>query len=243
MKTVGEISKISSVSVRTLRYYDKKGLLRPAEITESGYRLYDDESLKSLRTILIFKELGFTLEEIKTVMHSERNDIDALIKEQLKMLKAKRKRLDAVIELAEKICENGDDIMDFSAFDEKEETLYREEAKQKWGKTKAYGEYAEKAENRSEAEEGLISEGLMIIFREFGEMRDRNADCEEVKKQVVRLKAFISDNFYECTDEILSSLGQMYSGDERFRENIDRFSSPGTADFVSRAIETYVNEK
>ena len=65
MKTVKEVSELTGVSIRTLHYYDSIGLLRPTEITESGYRLYDDTALERLQQILLFRELQFPLKEIK----------------------------------------------------------------------------------------------------------------------------------------------------------------------------------
>ena len=65
MKTVKEVSKLTGVSIRTLHYYDTIGLLKPADMTEAGYRLYDDAALERLQTILLFRELQFPLMEIK----------------------------------------------------------------------------------------------------------------------------------------------------------------------------------
>lgn len=74
MKTVNEVSKLTGVSIRTLQYYDKIGLLKPAEYTESGYRLYDDAALERLQQILLFRELEFPLKDIKDIV--TRSDFD-----------------------------------------------------------------------------------------------------------------------------------------------------------------------
>ena len=68
MMTVNEVSKLSGVSIRTLHYYDTIGLLRPTEVTDAGYRLYDDAALERLQQILLFRELEFPLKEIKEMM-------------------------------------------------------------------------------------------------------------------------------------------------------------------------------
>ena len=68
MKTVKEVSNITKVSVRTLHYYDEIGLLQPAKISDSGYRLYDDENLQTLQQILFFKELNFSLKDPETIL-------------------------------------------------------------------------------------------------------------------------------------------------------------------------------
>ena len=74
MKTVNEVSKLTGVSIRTLQYYDKIGLLKPAEYTESGYRLYDDAALERLQQSLLFRELEFPLKDIKDIV--TRSDFD-----------------------------------------------------------------------------------------------------------------------------------------------------------------------
>lgn len=68
MMTVNEVSKLAGVSIRTLQYYDSIGLLKPAEYTESGYRLYDDAAMERLQQILLFRELEFPLKEIKEIV-------------------------------------------------------------------------------------------------------------------------------------------------------------------------------
>ena len=80
MMTVNEVSKLTGVSIRTLQYYDNIGLLKPAEYTESGYRLYDDTALETLQQILLFRELEFPLKEIKTIIGS--SDFDKNSKRQ-----------------------------------------------------------------------------------------------------------------------------------------------------------------
>ena len=70
MKTVKEVSKISGVSVRTLHYYDSIGLLKPTKITDAGYRLYDDEAMERLQSILLYKHLEFSLKEIKMIIEN-----------------------------------------------------------------------------------------------------------------------------------------------------------------------------
>ena len=69
MKTVKEVSNLAGVSVRTLHYYDTIGLLKPTEVTGAGYRLYDDTALERLQAILLFRELEFSLKEIKSIMN------------------------------------------------------------------------------------------------------------------------------------------------------------------------------
>ncbi|ARC83408.1 merR regulatory family protein [Clostridium argentinense CDC 2741] len=116
MRTVKQVSDLTGISVRTLHYYDEIGLLKPSKITEAGYRLYDDEALKTLQQILFFKELDIPLKEIKDIMTSPYFDKMQALKNQKKLLILKRKRLNGLIELINKTLK-GESTMNFKEFD------------------------------------------------------------------------------------------------------------------------------
>ncbi|MGN0535583.1 MAG: MerR family transcriptional regulator, partial [Eubacterium sp.] len=97
MKTVKEISRLTGVSVRTLHYYDEIDLLKPTQITDAGYRLYDDTALERLHSILLFRELQFPLKEIKAILDSPDFDTKTALNEQIELLELQKKRLDKII--------------------------------------------------------------------------------------------------------------------------------------------------
>ncbi len=117
---------------------------------------------------------------------------------------------------------------------------YESEAKGKWEQTDAYKEHAEKTKEYSKDKWQSVTAGLDSIFSEFSECMQSGAapDSVEAKALVKKLQKYITDNFYTCTNEILSGLGKMYVCDERFKQNIDKHS-PCTAEFVSKAIIEY----
>lgn len=119
MKTVKQVSELSGISVRTLQYYHEIGLLELTKLTDSGYRLYDDGALETLQQILFFKELDFSLKEIKGIIEDPAYDKTAAYRQQKQLLEAKRKRLDKMICLLEKL-EQGERCMSFAEFDTKE---------------------------------------------------------------------------------------------------------------------------
>ena len=96
--TTGQFAQKAAVSVRTLRYYDKVGLLLPSLHTEAGYRLYSDEDLLSLQQILALKFLGFSLEEIKVCLQTGPVQLQEALASQKAMMKEKRSQLDAIIQ-------------------------------------------------------------------------------------------------------------------------------------------------
>lgn len=116
MKTVKQVSDLTGISVRMLHYYDKIGLLKPSNFTDSGYRLYDDEALKTLQQILFFKELDIPLKEVKEIMVSANFDKMQSLKSHEKLLILKRNRLNGLIELVNKTLK-GETIMSFEEFD------------------------------------------------------------------------------------------------------------------------------
>ena len=237
MKTVHEVSGLAGVSIRTLQYYDRIGLLRPAERTESGYRLYDDTDLEKLQQILLFRELEFPLKAIKRIMDNPDFDRSRALEQQIALLTLKKEHLENLIELARGIKETGENTMDFSAFDTQKIEEYAAQAKASWGDTPEYGEYEQKAKGRSPEEEKDLAIRLMDIFREFGEAKEKEPSSLEVQELVRKLQDFISRNYYTCSDEVLSGLGRMYAGGGEFTANIDKAAGTGTADFVNHAIQ------
>ena len=99
MKTVKDVSKITGVSIRTLRYYDEIGLLNPTELTEAGYRLYDNKALEKLQEIMFFRELDIPLIDIKKIMENPNYDKEQALLTQKNLLEQKRNRLNGIIEL------------------------------------------------------------------------------------------------------------------------------------------------
>lgn len=237
MKTVHEVSRISGVSVRTLHHYDSIGLLKPAGVTDAGYRLYDEASLKRLQTILMYRELGFSLSDIKNILDSPAFDLKMALRDHIEMLRMERAHIDGLIEQAEKMMKGKD--AGFTAFDRSGMNKYAQEVKERWGTTDAYRESLEKENGRTENEEKLIGEGMMDLFRNFGSLKELAPDSAEAQAAVQALKDYITANYYKCTNEILSGLGQMYVGDERFLNNIDATGGEGTAAFTAAAIGAY----
>lgn len=242
MMTVNEVSKLAGVSIRTLQYYDKFGLLHPAEYTESGYRLYDDTALEKLQQILLFRELEFPLKDIKAIMDHPNFDRSKALEQQITLLTLKKEHLENLIDLARGIKAIGVNKMDFTAFDTRKIDEYAEQAKLSWGNTPEYREFEEKSRDRTAQETQIISTQMMGIFTEFGTMLELAPDSKKVQAQVKKLQNFITENFYNCSDKILYSLGSMYAGGGDFTENIDKAGGKGTAEFVFKAIQVFCKE-
>lgn len=239
MMTVHEVSRLTGVSIRTLQYYDKIGLLKPSAYTESGYRLYDDTALERMQQILLFRELEFSLKEISEMIDAPDFDKNKALDQQIELLLMKKEHLEHLITFARGLKLTGVNTMDFSAFDKKKIDEYSRRAKEQWGKTAAYQEYEEKASKQTDGQKKDITNNFMMIFAEFGQMKDQDPASDEVQTQVRKLQDFITEHYYTCTKEILSGLGKMYACGGEFTENIDGYGGAGTAVFTAKAIEIY----
>ena len=239
MMTVNEVSKLTGVSIRTLQYYDKIGLLHPAKYTEAGYRLYDDAALEKLQQILLFRELEFPLKDIKKIISSPDFDRSKALEQQIELLQLKKEHIENLIDLAKGIKLLGVKKLAFDAFDTKKIDEYAAQAKASWGTTPAYKEFEEKYKGRSREDDQKIYQGMIDIFGEFGQIRDADPASKEAQALVKKLQDYITEHMYTCTKEILRSLGKMYAGGGDFTANIDKMGGEGTAVFASQAIEIY----
>lgn len=239
MRTVKEVSKLTGISVRTLHHYDAIGLLKPANITGAGYRLYDDESLKRLQNILMFRELQFPLKEIKAILDSPEFDSEEALGQQIKLLEMRQKHLEKLIAFAREIQKKGVDNMNFNAFDKTEMEQYEQEVRERWGGTKEYAQYEQKTKGKTEKGIQEMADKLLALFAEIGQLREFPPSQKEVQEKIRELQTFITENYYSCTDEILRGLSQMYVMDERMKRNIDHAGGDGTAEFVKQAVEIY----
>ena len=243
MMTVREVSRISGVSVRALHHYDAIGLLPATALTDAGYRLYDEAALERLQQILIYRELQFPLKEIKAILDAPNFERNKALEQQIHLLELRRDHLNNLIDLAKGMKVMGVKTMRFDVFDTKKIDEYAEQAKKSWGTTPEYREFTEKSRSRTRDEEKALGSRMMDIFAEFGGMKDLPADDERVQAQVKKLRDFISEHYYHCSDEILSSLGGMYAGGGSMTENIDAVAGEGTAAFVNRAIRAMIAGK
>ncbi len=117
---------------------------------------------------------------------------------------------------------------------------YETEAHERWGDTSEYREHEQKTKHYTKEKWAEVNEGLMALFAEFCKFKNKGFATNSLVVQtlVVKLRDYITQSYYTCTNEILSGLGEMYVADERFKKNIDQYGE-GTAEFVSDAIAVY----
>lgn len=154
MKTISQVAELTGISTRTLQYYDEIGLLKPSELTSSGYRLYDNDALQKLQQILFFKELDFKLKEIGDILQEPGFDKLEVFKKQKKSLCLKRDRIDKLIALLDRL-EKGEQCMSFKEFDlseyidalEQFKTRKSDDIIKHWGSIENFNQFIQKVKD------------------------------------------------------------------------------------------------
>ena len=240
MKTVKEVSKLTGISVRTLHHYDTIGLLKPTQVTEAGYRLYDNIALEKLYLVLIFKELGLSLKEIADILLAPDFDRNRCLEKQIKLMQDRVEKLQNRITLAKGMLILGVKYMSFDGFDPKNIDEYSVQAKALYGKTDAYKEFEQKSAGRTAQQEKALGAQVMDFFTRLGNMRPCDPGCAEAQAWAKELQEFLTDNFYTCTPQILGSLAESYAGGGSMTENIDKTGGAGTGAFAKEVIDLYI---
>ncbi len=244
--TIKKFSILTGVSVRTLQYYDKIGLLTPDYVDKkTRYRYYSNNNYLRIQEILFYKELDFSLKDILSIISNPSyNKIETLTK-QKELLLIKRMKLDNIINNIECL-EKGENINmnEYNNKYEENKLRYKNEVLERWGNTDIYIEHNSKTKNYSKNKWNEIEIKMNEIFKKFNILLNNNIEVNNklVLNEVKRLKDLITETQYTCTNEILLSLGNMYVHDERFRNNIDKVGI-GTASYINKAIIEFCHER
>lgn len=244
--TVKQLADLSHVSVRTLHYYDEIGLLKPSFIKENGYRYYGEKELLLLQQILFFRELEFSLEDIVKMVHAPDFDRLKALEEQKRLLELKRERLDKLLQTITHTLKNeGGETMNnddlFASFDDKELVDNMQEAKQRWGNTKAYQQSMQKVKSWTKADYKRIKEEGEKFTKVLAEAMDKDIKSSEVQALVEKHHQGI-EYFYECSTEMYRGLADLYVNDPRFTAYYDKHK-PGLAKWLREAIHYYCDVK
>lgn len=239
MKTVKEMAKLAHISVRTLHHYGTIGLLKPTQVTQAGYRLYDEAALERLYLILLFREIGFPLKEIQGILDAPDYDRNRVLEKQVELMKAKVTHLQNRIHLANGIKLTGVRHLEFDNWDPNKIDEYQAQAETLYGKSEAWQEYTQKTKGRTKEQNQALGTQVMDLFTQLGKLRHLSPDSTEAQALVKKLQEFFTENFYTCTNQILLSLGEIYAGGGSMTENIDAAGGLGTAEFAYQAIKCY----
>lgn len=241
---VGEVARLAGVTVRTLHHYDRIGLLSPSDRTATGYRLYTASDLDRLHQVLVYRELGFPLEEVATLLDDADADPEAHLRRQHALLRDRLERTGAVLAALEKEMEArsmGISLTPeekFELFGESYSEDHEREAEERWGDTDAWAQSARRTAAYSKQDWVRIKEETDDLQRRFAAVLRAGspADSAEAMDVAEDHRQHISRWFYDCPPAMHAGLGRMYVEDERFAANYERVA-PGLARFVSTAVQ------
>src|SRR4051794_940975 len=241
---VGEVAALAGVTVRTLHHYDRIGLLSPSGRTAAGYRQYAPADLDRLHRVLLYRELGFPLEEAATLLDDPAADPEAHLRRQHRLLRDRLERTQAMVAAVEKEMEAramGIALTPeerFEVFGEHDPAQYEGEVEERWGETDAYAASKRKTAAYSKDDWVQIKAEQEEIGRRFVAAMHSGAapDSEHAMDVAEAHRQSISRNFYDCSPEMHAGLGRMYVEDERFTATYEQMA-PGLAEYVSTAVQ------
>lgn len=242
MRTISEVAELTGVSVRTLQYYDEIGVFKPTTTTDAGYRLYDDEGLVKLQQILFFKELDFQLKDIKEMMENPLFDKIKAFKKQKQLIRAKRDRLNGLLELLEKL-ERGEVCMSFKEFDlseyvqvlEQFKTEQTEEVIKHWGSVAQFDEFINKVKADEEEIAKLAIKQYGSIEKYTAAMKDSMNHFSETMEKTENFKPKV-DDFIEKSKLLRDQLVEDITKDVTSKEIQDKVKA-----WINLANEVDIN--
>ena len=241
---VGEVAALAGVTVRALHHYDRIGLLSPSGRTAAGYRRYSAADLDRLHRVLVYRELGFPLEEVATLLDDPTADPEAHLRRQHRLLRDRLERTQAMVAAVEKEMEArqmGISLTPeerFEVFGDQDPAQYGEEVEARWGDSELLAE-SRRRTSRYGKEDWLRinAEGAAVEQRLARALRDGvPADSAVAADLAEEHRQQISRNFYDCSPEVHVALGRMYVEDARFTAHFEQVA-PGLAGYLSAAIE------
>ncbi len=241
--TVKQLAKLAGVSVRTLHHYDHIGLLRPSSRTQAGYRLYQRADLVRLQQILFFKELDFSLAEIRTILDDPDFDEVKALEDHRQLLKQRAARIALLINNIDKtihrLTENTMPLTDaelYEGFTNAEILEMKQEVQERYD-PELIDISNKNVRNMSKTQFQNVKEEGENIAKEMAGLMDQGVASPEVRVLVARHYA-LNEQFYPTSAEMYRGLGQMYTQDDRFRVYYDKYRV-GLADFMAAAMTYY----
>jgi DNA-binding transcriptional MerR regulator len=241
--SVGQTARYAGVSVRTLHHYDELKLLSPSGRTRAGYRRYDDADLQRLQQILFYRELGFSLEEIATILDDPHADAMTHLRRQRELLTARIARLSDMVAAVQRAMEAqhmGISLTPeerFEVFGEHDPDQYAGEVRERWGETEAYRQSQRRAGTYTKEDWLTIkAAGADLDERFAAALREGiPADSPRAMALAEEHRQYINRWFYECGYDTHRGLGDLYLADERFTERYEQIQA-GLAGYLRNAI-------
>lgn len=245
MYTVKQLANLAHISTRTLHYYDEIGLLKPTTIGSNGYRYYDLEALLRLQQILLYRELGMPLENIRKILEEPDFEIQRALEEHKNALRERIAHLERLVETVEGTLmqlEGKKEMSSselFAGFSEEQQAEYEKEAME------IYDPETVKASNRrwksysNEKKQQVLDEGK-AVYQNFIRAMEKGPASPEAQACVEAWRTHM-EYFWVPDEAQLLALANGYNQDPRFKANFDQMH-PGLAEFVREAVKVYLEK-
>lgn len=247
--TVSQLAKKAGITPRTLRHYDKVGLLSPSFLGKNGYRYYEETDLLTLQQILFFRELDFSLEDIKRILSNPGFDVLRSLREQERLLFAKQRRLKTILTTIQSTIhamQNNQHLSDnelYEGFSSEEIERMKQEAKDRWGNTDAYKQSQERVAKFTKADWAEMKAATATNIANLIALMNAGTSPADPKVQAEIANHHAGINrFYDCTPEIYRGLADMYVQDPRFRKHYDD-QHAGLAEFLAEGMRIFADQK
>lgn len=240
--TVKQLAKMAGVTTRTLHYYDEINLLRPTSYGGNGYRYYGEDAVLRLQQIRFFRELDFSLEQIKIIIDQPDFDLMYALESHKRALLQKVDRLNSLLETVDQTMKHirGEIKMSqedfYKGFDEEKQKEYAKEAQRRWGEPAA--ESQKRWDRLTSQEKNDILAELHQIGQGVADHMDKGHDSADVQHWIARWHQAINKYFYDCSLEMFENLGHMYVEDPEFSATYEKIR-PGMAVFMEKAMTYY----
>lgn len=241
--TVGQVADLAGVSVRTLHHYDTVGLVVPSSRSASGYRLYHRADLERLQRVLVWRSLGFSLEQVADLLDEPGLDRRGALVRQRDLLDERLEQLSAVRALVERTLrtiDGGTTMAETDMFDglaEWNERTHGAEVRDRWGDTDAYAESARRTAGYSASDWAAMQAEMEEVEQAFAALLDAGVPPEDARAMdtAEAHRMHIDRWFYPCSHEMHAGLADMYVADERFAAHYER-RREGLAGYVRDAV-------
>lgn len=244
--TVGKLASLAGVSVRTLRHYHSVGLLKPDSILTNGYRVYAKKSLLRLQQVLLYRELGLGLSQIREILDTPGFDaLESLLGHRQSLLD-RISRLQTIVATVDETIDHmrGTVLMKdkdlFGGLNEKQQEEYAIEAQKRWDAKTVQESNARWKAMPTDKKQLVIDQGNKV-YADFAKAIDFDPTSPEVQAVVLRWRNHI-EHFWKPDLDGLLGLADLYNDDPRFFENISKVN-PKLPEFIREAVRHYVNSR
>ena len=241
---VGQVAAAAGVSVRTLHHWDAVGLLVPSGRTAAGYRMYSTGDLERLRQVLTYRELGFSLEDVRRLLDDP--EVDALdhLRRQSELLADRIARLQSVAALVARAVEARSMGIELDphelqeVFGDEDPTQHAEEVRERWGETDAYAQSHARTSSYGKQDWLEVKAEGEDLERRFAEALAAGLPADDASVTAIAEdhRRHITERFYDCSPDVHRSLAELYVGDERFSAHYERRAA-GLAQYVHDAVQ------